>query len=347
MVATSKNCLMKKLLILTFIFISISSFGKIHLVSLSAYQSENSVTFNKISLAVRQADEGDTLLIDEGWYDNDFFVISKKLVLIGKQAGKGFRTDKTGNTAESIITFSNCSENLLLINGSGTVIDGITFGNLSGELIGGIYVNADHVIIRNCKIINSLMSGIFLSALAKNSIIENNFLINTGCEAILSNAKDAVILNNYIYKNSEFSAISTSTKAIIRGNQIENPAESGIYLIGNQAVLSVITTNNVVNGTAVSIIYPSENPNEEGLTPETTPVTLEAQSFFDNKTGNNINHQKINLFNNFSSQAAKGISGLLNHDNRSSDPFTSQNLMLRSKDISAPPSLSSLLRIQN
>lgn len=281
-----KACSMKKLLFFTFITLSFTCFSRTFYVSQENHYWQNQYFYNKISVAIANADYGDTLLVAPGWYDNDFFIINKKIVILGCQAGAGFRSENSRGNIESIITFSGNPEAFLLINAAETVIDGVKFGDDNMKIIGGIYINAPKVTIRNCLLINTLSSGIFISSKANNTIIQNNYFINNYPEAVLNNASSVEISNNYFNCPDNYSSIGSSKKIIIRSNFIDQSSGYGIVLYGDEAVLSQIYSNRIFNNKHLQIIKEIEDNDQidnEGLAADILPVPQKTESFFDNQ----------------------------------------------------------------
>jgi len=262
-------------------------------------------TYNQILLALRYAEDGDTIHIDEGWYDNDFTEINKKIVIIGCQSSSGFRASSSQRLKETVISFTYNPSSYLFINASGVVIDGVKFGIENEASFGGIYINAAMVEIRNCLFAKNSGGNIYISHKGQQTKIQGNFLYGSENECILNNATEVVVAGNLLANYQDAPVVYSNQKITIKSNMLTSPANEKIVITGNSANLSFVAVNDITttfveeNTDIVSV----ENT-KEGLIPYETTVPNKLQSFFDNQTYLKINRcnllvnntLKLNLF---------------------------------------------------
>jgi len=241
--------------------------------------------FNSVSLAISYAEDGDTIILAAGWYDNDFISIDKSIVFIGNQSNAGYRSGKSRTNGESMITFSSEPASFLLINAPGVVLDGLMFGTTEQELIAGIYVNSSHVVIKNCRFSKVTQVPVFLSSTANDVVVKNNFIDDCVAECILNQSENAEFSNNFLKNLNSEAVIISSTHAIIRNNDIFSSSDSVFVIYGTNAYLSFVHGNVKINTSGKSDVNEIffENKNiKEGLKPLEPAEPTKVQSFFAN-----------------------------------------------------------------
>jgi len=279
----------KKLILVIFIVLLYSpilTISKTYLVTKADISSSHLKfqAYNQILLAVKYAEDGDTIMIDDGWYDNDFTEINKRLVIIGKQSAAGYRKTERQPHNESILSFTNNPTCYLYINVDGVVIDGIKFGIENQLSFGGIYINAANVEIRNCLFAKNSGGNIYISAKGRNTKIIDNFLLDSECENILNNAESVVISGNFISNNSNLPVVYSTRKITAKTNSITSPGKEKLVVYGDYANLSFIAGNEMITPlTEGNADILSDENTKEGLIPPLHVVPNKLQSFFDNQ----------------------------------------------------------------
>ncbi len=243
-------------------------------------------TYTTIQAAIDAAKTGDTILVNEGLYNenpliktNGISIIGKsreKTIIEGKKTSSGIRIDEVNNVVISELTVRNSG-------GGGADAAGITIYKGNGNTVSNVILTGNSV-------------GISIYQGSTNNIISgNNVELNTGNGIYLYASNENKIFNNNIKKNKiGIYAYSSKTNTIYSNNIIENSEQAydnsglnswdfektGNYWSDNKGSEYVITLggknakDNYPKTTAFSIkseTVPAQPGQKEGETGKSTP----------------------------------------------------------------------------
>ncbi len=170
--------------------------------SLSKILYVNNKKNSNIQSVVDSAQNGDTIIINQGEYRQSKILISKNITLIGK--------------GEPVIDGKDLEGSVIYVESAKVNIKGLTIRNVKRTAI------KDNAAIRLSN--------------SKGSVIENNKIINGFFGIYLARCDNFIVKNNKIYGLSKTESSSGNgihlfrcTTAVIRDNYIENHRD-GIYL---------------------------------------------------------------------------------------------------------------------
>jgi parallel beta-helix repeat protein len=196
-------------------------------------------TYTTIGQAMGEVNDGDTILVRDGTYDQSIDV-RNSITIMAENRHKAIFGDGAGN------------EGILRIRRSDVIIDGFKFNGIEGVhgimIMGDDLIAPSNCIIRNNEIIDRAM-GIWISEYAVNCIIDSNII--SGCDenGIHHNGKgDNTISNNRIQNNSGSGIVITAAFSgllMISGDTILQNGNDGIRLFNSDVTVqgSVIEEN--------------------------------------------------------------------------------------------------------
>jgi len=265
--------------------------------------------YSTIQSAINAAVNGDTILVNPGFYSEQINLSTKKIIL----SSLFLLSNDTIVINETIIN-GNSIDPVITIN-SGAKVIGFTIqnGGISGIQINN-YNNNDSPTIQNCKVKNNLGFGIELSYSSAQIL---------GCE-ISYNASSGIY---------EFSA-----SGLISGCKIFNNLGGGINYFSNNANLRKIINCLIYNnqGNAINNRYrnPAEiinttimNNNNGIICVEGSEFTIKNSIFYN--TGNPItltNHVGIHILNIDYSIIENGQNGIINNSNTALINYGNNNI---------------------
>lgn len=207
--------------------------------------------YTTIQSAINNANEGDTIVVDDGTY-NENIVINKSITLLGKQNAVDART--RSSSEESVIK-SFFSEGAIQVQADDVVIDGFKIT----DSFKGIHATEEcsGLIIKNNIFLGPIQEAINLQR-ASTALVEYNFIEGANTSAITggddkgtsSTGDDLItkarIMNNLI-EDSKSGITGYQKDSVIEGNVIGNFSASEGTGIGGQ-FLDTKIKNNLING---------------------------------------------------------------------------------------------------
>lgn len=208
----------KELFLVVIVYNLLLSFFEVNAVNRTIVVGKNSY-FTKISEAIENAKDGDTILVHEGMYEENL-IINKRisLVAIGKV----------------ILIGAKAEEPVVTIAANNVQIEGFNITNTNGFFSIAVYIAKGYGLSRiyNNTIMNTYF-GIFSdktfeNEITNNSIVKNNFGI------MLNNTFGSEFKNNKIENNKYGLVLSGDSKNTIRENKIKNN-QYGIYFFNSES----------------------------------------------------------------------------------------------------------------
>jgi nitrous oxidase accessory protein NosD len=240
--------------------------------------------------AIRDAESGDTIVVNGEFYDHVHIVINKQLTIRSDVATKLSPCSSTATSGHQGIFY-------LTSQASGTVIEGFSFitEDINGEgmlfdsegyaiLING----ATNVTIRNCSFSNDGIADAIRLENAKSTVIEDVEISNTVNGIKIKNCEDITVRNSIIKDSTYGIYDADSLRTAIAFSNIHNN-DVGVTVL-NSSKDSTISFNNITrNGNGIELTS-SDNIN-----------------ILSNYIAENTNHgvyvnckiQKINITGNF------------------------------------------------
>ncbi len=213
--------------------------------------------FGLIDNALKQVGGGNTFIFKPGTY------LGRQVTLLRERAGTPQKPTvlKSQYKYEAIIHGSP-GHGISVTDGcEWVIIDGFDIG---GAKLDGVYVNADHTVIRNCRIHNNAGQGIMVHG-EKGVVIENNLIEYNGTHiqfdhGIYAYGSGFTFRNNVIRFNSSiglhlYPRLANST---IEANLIYGNPRWGILLYSTPEVGSNRIVNNTIvqNGSGIAVKDP-------------------------------------------------------------------------------------------
>ncbi|MGN6567636.1 MAG: nitrous oxide reductase family maturation protein NosD [Flavipsychrobacter sp.] len=203
---------------------------------------------NGIHHAISKAHDGDTILIEKGFYNEHDITIDKRLFIIGKD----FPVVDAGNKFQAFI-----------INADSTVIRGLQvqhIGNVSIVDMAGIrVVNAKYVTVKGNRLIDNTF-GVYLQNASRCLVQDNVIHCNNKDEMNGGNGIHAWHCDNLLIKNNDISGhrdgiyFEFVTNTYIIGNQSHGNARYGLhFMFSNSDTYSQNTFMD--NGAGVAVMY--------------------------------------------------------------------------------------------
>jgi len=209
--------------------------------------------------AVSNAMPGDTIVIHEGIYCENYLIVRKPLKIIGADRDRVILDGKgLGGFGIYVVGTKNVEIANLTIRNFG--VDNIA---ISGYRISGIsIVNSENILVRNCHLYNdtSMSAGLARGSTigvysSSNVTIVNCIIHRSECEAVgIFSSSKCLVANCEISRSSVGIVLSSSTETTIMNCSItdyylplgENPfhgVEAGIQLVGSK--------NNLITGCSI------------------------------------------------------------------------------------------------
>jgi len=267
---------MKKLTLLALLFMAMGTMcnaQKIWSVSKDAAQKAN---FSEIQDAIDAASPGDYIYVYPSVYENGF-ILGKRLILVGP----GFFLGDNPNTQVNKSPANIKGESLIGANSTGTVITGLTFGNLIT-----VQNTSDIMIKRNW--INSLQIKGSTSITVKQNYIDGYSItdvsaIDYAAVYVGANSSNINILNNFLqtkekdWYRTKIAAILTiqnnTVSCLLKNNIIDGNLwgynitfENNILIGGGDGGC---TTSSFKNNIAVNTTFGTTNGNQSNVASST------------------------------------------------------------------------------
>lgn len=203
-----------------------------------------------INSAVDMADNGDTIFVADGTY-NQNVTITKPLTLSG-QSEAGTIIDGTSLTGRGIFTNSNVTD---------VTIENLTVQNFLNATGSGIYANSQnhnftvqHVTVTNNGVVGGAAGGVFMNGPVNNVLIDNVTAHNNRSRgiAIWNGFKTNITITNNNVQDNNCCGIElqdgTASGVTITDNFIQNNFDNGIGVVG---LTSGAGPNLIANNTLV------------------------------------------------------------------------------------------------
>ncbi|HEC89195.1 MAG TPA: PKD domain-containing protein [Thermoplasmatales archaeon] len=264
--------------------------------------------YTSIQHAIDIADEGDTIYVFGGSYD-ETIVVDKRVRLWGSIDGKpsiiDTRTDKR-YTIEVKADYAEIQDF--------TISD---VGDHKSSPIGAlIAIEADNVVIQGNHLNNTKSYAIYLSSSGEGNVISGNTINNTARGICGEGSDTNDIFNNIIGNCSQYAIyLSSSDNNRVYGNYISN-SNQGVYVtkcemvnISNNSISSIDYYGIYLDyGTTGKIRYNTINNTGIGIYLEGTSINIYENSFNYNNRGITLAGSSNTIENNsFSNSSASGI----------------------------------------
>jgi parallel beta-helix repeat protein len=198
---------------------------------------ESGKSFYTITEALLNANEGDTILVDSGIY-NESLSIEKSVIL------KGAKMDNT------FIECDRIGDVIFIIADNVTITDfTIRYsGNDSYPSVdAGIDIRSDNNLFKNINFTQNDNNGIYLYEAHNNKIENCTFRSNIKFGIYNVNGNENYIANNIFNNNNEGISLNNVYNNTISSNTLTSNKEKGIYLFDsdyNMIINNVLTKNN-------------------------------------------------------------------------------------------------------
>jgi len=193
--------------------------------------------YNNIQDAINLAEDGDTIYVFGGLYEESL-IIDKKIKIEGG-------VDKI----ETIIDPIYHVRYLVEINSDEVTIESITFqddnSDMSSTIGAFIYIESTNNRIIGNKLKNTISNGIYIGSTSSDNLIDGNSINNTNIGIKIYNSNTNDITNNVISKSNEngIEIESSSINNLLYGNNVKNSVESGIKIKESN---DIIARNNTI-----------------------------------------------------------------------------------------------------
>jgi parallel beta-helix repeat protein len=206
--------------------------------------------WNSIQEAIDKAEEGDTIYVWGGLYDETLF-INKTLKIWGSIEGEETIID---SSKDQRYTIEITADNLELIDF--TISDS---NSVKTSPIGSLlYLAGDNIIIQGNKINNSASFGIYISPEASGCVISGNIIKNLSSGIKIESSDTNDIIRNTIENLSDYAIkITSSDNNRVYGNEISNAT----YALDVQKCNNINITNNTISHISYSTIYLKQSNN--------------------------------------------------------------------------------------
>ena len=250
--------------------------------------------FGSIENALKQVGGGNTFIFKPGTY------LGRQVTLLRKHAGSPQKPTVLKSVQKYEATIHGSPGHGISV-GDGcewVIIDGFDIG---GAKKGGVYANADHTVIRNCRIHNNAGQGIMVHG-EKGVVIENNLIEYNGTHiqfdhGIYAYGSDFTFRNNIVRFNSSIGlhlypwmANSTVETNLIYGNP-----RYGILLYSTPKVGSNRIINNTIaqNGSGIAVKDPCNEIIVNNIVVDNTHWKFHKRETIENLSGNNFRGNKV------------------------------------------------------
>ena len=171
--------------------------------------------YNSIQYAIDMAEEGDTIYVFGGLYD-EVLSINKSITLWGSIEGEDSIIDSSMDQRYTIEITADHFEMIDFTISDNNSIKSSPIGSL-------LYLAGDNIIIQGNNITNSNSTGIFISSEASGSVISGNIIQNLedGIKIESSDTND-IVRNSIANCSNHAILITSSDNNRIYGNEISN-----------------------------------------------------------------------------------------------------------------------------
>jgi len=206
--------------------------------------------YTSIQYAIDMAEEGDTIYVFGGLYDETLF-INKTLTIWGSIEGEESIIDTSKDIRYTIEITADYLELIDFTISDNNSIKSSPIGSL-------LYLTGDNIIIQGNNISNSNSTGIYISSDSSDSVISGNIIHNVkeGIKIESSDTND--IVRNTIENCTDYCiSITSSDNNRLYGNEISNST----YGLNIQKCNNLNVTNNNISNISYSAIYLKQSNN--------------------------------------------------------------------------------------
>ena len=212
------------------------------------HNSNLGTNYANISLAIKDAELNDTIVIDSGIY-NDFVYIDKPLILIGQDTGAGFPVidAASGSTGVRLAADRVTVKNIIVQNSNGASNDA------------GILISSDYNTIEDCVVLDS-GNGILIASGSSDIPVDNtikNCTISRNGYGMFLLGDNTTLINNTITENHDSGLLFCESRGTLKDNKLFanfNPEDDNggsnldITSLSAQDLDLDIDTSNLVEG---------------------------------------------------------------------------------------------------
>jgi len=283
--------------IIALIFISVEVFGATYWIAPTgktpAAGSETD-PFGSIENALKQVGGGNTFIFKPGTY------LGRQVTLLREHAGSPQKPTVLKSQQKYEATIHGSPGHGISV-GDGcewVIIDGFDIG---GAKMDGVYANADHTVIRNCRIHNNAGQGIMAHG-EKGVVIENNLIEYNGTHiqfdhGIYAYGSDFTFRNNVVRFNSSiglhlYPRLANST---VESNLIYGNPRWGILVYSTPKIGSNRIINNTItlNGSGIVVKDPHNEIIVNNIVVDNTHWKFHKLETIENLSGDNFKGSNV------------------------------------------------------
>lgn len=250
--------------------------------------------FDSIENALKKYGGGNTFIFKPGIY------VGRQVTLLRKHAGTAEKPTVLKSEQKYEANIHGSPGNGISV-GDGcewVIIDGFDIGGSKSD---GVYANADHTVIRNCRIHNNAGQGIMVHG-EKGVVIENNLIEYNGTHiqfdhGIYAYGSDFTLRNNIVRFNSSIGLhlYPRLGKSTIETNLIYGNPRWGILIYSTPKVGSNRIVNNTItqNGSGLAIKDPLNEIIVNNIIVDNTKWKFHKLETIENLNGNNFRGSKV------------------------------------------------------
>lgn len=199
-----------------------------------------------IQEAVDAADDGETIVVESGTYDERLNVTTPVTI-----AGIGMPVVNAGGSGSAItVTADGVHLSGIAATGASQVFE-------PGAYNAGILVLGDGARIENCSSYQNGACGIFVSG-AGGAVIQGNEVSENPYGMILWNSPRTIVAGNRVHDNSRLGIeLDETDGAVLEGNTVQESDGQGI---GLYYTVNTTMRGNVIGGNAWNFVYYGDDP---------------------------------------------------------------------------------------
>ena len=199
--------------------------------------------YNSIQYAINVAEDGDTIYVFGGMYDESL-VINKQIKLLGGEGGESIIDTKFDKRYTVEITADHAELLDFTISDSGD--------HKTSHIGALVCIKSDNVVVQGNHINNTSSWGIYLDSTASGSVVSGNMINNATVGIFVDSSSTNDILNNNVANCLEYALqITSSSNNRLYNNYLSNGGH-GIYV---QDCNNINISNNTINNLNYYGIY--------------------------------------------------------------------------------------------
>ena len=273
--------------------------------------SGSSYDYSSIQAAINDADDGDTIIVTDGTYNENVDV--NKSVTLRSENG----------SATTNINASDSSDHVFNVTVDNVTIDGFNVTGVTSSEVAGIYLGYSNNSIVTNNVVNNNSRGIVLDHSENNTLSSNIANNNSYYGIYLSSSSHNALDDNDIYNNYYGIRLSSSSNNTLTDNTAMNNTRYGIYfgssdnntLTSNDAnyngrygiYLSSSNNNTLTDNVASYNTYTYIEPASMSIDPIVNPEEISGGP----ATGIFIGYSAYNVLNGNTANYNEGSNGVL------------------------------------